>query len=205
LLYVLFLFRVVHAPTFDLEAYLCVNLFGRGWLFLAGTMAAWLWRLHGAALRERLRQVRWLVFGGADLILLLPVMALDLLLQWVAQRGFWAAEAPPHHAWHVVEAALWGSILFLLLVLPLRSRRVLVNPALRGVGVVSYSLFLVHIPVAFLVFHEVRTRMPGFLTSWNAETLLICAALLLACLALATLGYWTVERPFLVRKARLRR
>ncbi len=204
-LYVLFLLAVVQPPTIGLTIFFMTNVFGRGWLFLAGIVAAWVWRFHGAALRDRLARRRWLSLGGSEALLLLVVAALSLLLQWVSRVGFWAAENRPYHAWHVAEGVLWGSALLMVLLLPLRTRWLLVNPALGWVGLVSYSLFLNHIPIVALVLHLLQRRTPGHFTTWNAETLLVCGALLIACLLLATLTYWALERPFLARKAKLAR
>jgi peptidoglycan/LPS O-acetylase OafA/YrhL len=163
------------------------------------------WRFHGGELRERLAQVRWLSRGGSEALLLLTVAALSLLLQWVARVGFWTAENRPNHVWHLAEGVLWASVLLAVLLLPLRTRRLLVNPVLGWVGLVSYSLFLCHIPIVFIALHTLQWRMPGHFTTWNAESLVACGALLVACLLVSTFTYWTVERPFLVRKAKLDR
>jgi peptidoglycan/LPS O-acetylase OafA/YrhL len=203
--YVLFMFSTLSAPTLALTVYLHHNLFGRAPLFLSGIGAAWLWRRGGAALRDRLSSTRWMVRGGADALLLLTLVALSLLLQWVALVGFWQAENRPNHVWHVAEGILWATILLLLLAAPLRSRRLVVNPVLGWVGLVSYSLFLIHVPAVTIALHWLRDRYPGHFTRWNAESLAACAVILSACLLLSSVTYWAVERPFLRRKARLAR
>jgi peptidoglycan/LPS O-acetylase OafA/YrhL len=204
-LYVLFLLAIVQPPSFGMTVFFLTNVFGRGWLFLSGIVAAWVWRFHGAALRERFARMRWLSLGGSEAVLLLLLVALSLLLQWVAWVGFWTAENRPNHVWHLAEGALWASVLLLVLLLPLRARWLLVNPVLGAVGLVSYSLFLCHVPIVAIVLHLLQWRMPGHFITWNAESLLACGALLVACLLVSTLTYWTVERPFLVRKAKLAR
>jgi peptidoglycan/LPS O-acetylase OafA/YrhL len=204
-LYVLFVLAIVQPPGVGLTVFFQTNVFGRGWLFLSGIIAAWVWRFHGAALRERFARSRWLSLGGSEALLLLPLAALSLLLQWVAWVGFWTAENRPNHVWHLAEGPLWASILLLVLLLPLRTRWLLVNPALGAVGLVSYSLFLCHVPIVSVVLHVLQWRMPGHFTTWNAESLLACGGLLVGCLLVSTLTYWMVERPFLVRKATLAR
>ncbi len=202
-LYSLFLLRWVQAPSIDANLFLMDSVFGRGWLFLGGIAAAHVWCFHGPALRQRFARVRWLALGGADALLLLIVAALSMLLQWVAWVGFWAAQNRPNHAWHVLEAALWTGVLLALLLFPLRGKSLLVNPLSRGVGLVSYSLFLIHVPVVTIVLHRLQQSTPGHYRTWNAESLLVCGALLAVCLAGATLSYQAVERPCLRRKARL--
>ena len=203
--YVLFMVGILNAPTIDLTVNLHHNVFGRAPLFLSGVGAAWLWRRGGAALRDRLSSTGWMVHGGADALLLLTLVALSLLLQWVALVGFWQAESRPNHVWHVAEGILWATILLLLLAAPLRSKRLVVNPVLGWVGLVSYSLFLIHVPAVTIALHWLRNRYPGHFTRWNAESLAACAVILSACLLLSSVTYWAVERPFLRRKARLAR
>lgn len=203
--YGLFLARVVRGPTINLDVYLHYSLFGRAPLFLSGIGAAWLWRRRGAALRRRLAAPGWMARGGADVLLLLAILALSCILQWVAWVGFWEAERRPYHIWHVFEGLLWASVLLFLLIAPLRSKRLIVNPVLVWIGLVSYSLFLVHVPVVTLTLHVLQGAHPDHFTRWNGETVAVCAAILAVCLVLSTLTYWAVERPFLRRKARLPR
>jgi peptidoglycan/LPS O-acetylase OafA/YrhL len=203
--YILFMLHLLKASTMSLEVYLHYAVFGRAPLFLSGIAAAWLWRRDGAALRHRLANSAWMARGGADALLLLAAAALSWILQWVAWVGFWQAERQPDHIWHVAEGILWATILLLLLAAPLRSKRLIVNPVLGWVGLVSYSLFLIHVPAVTIALHRLQDANPGHFTRWNAESLAACVAILAACLLLSTLTYWAVERPFLRRKARLAR
>jgi len=203
--YVLFMIGIFNAPTLELTVNLHHNVFGRAPLFLSGVGAAWLWRREGAALRSRLAAAGWMARGGADALLLLALGGLSVLLQWVAWVGFWPAENRPNHVWHVAEGILWATVLLLLLAAPLRSKRLIVNPILGWVGLVSYSLFLIHVPAVTITLQALQARYPGHFTSWNVEALAACGTLLVACLLLSTLTYWAVERPFLRRKARLPR
>ena len=92
-----------------------------------------------------------------------------------------------------------------MLAAPLRSKRLIVNPIVGWVGLVSYSLFLIHLPAVTITLHALQARYPGHFTTWNVEALAACGTILVACLLLSTLTYWAVERPFLRRKARLPR
>ena len=203
--YGLFVIGILNPPNVQLTVYLHHNVFGRAPLFLSGIGAAWLWRRKGAALRSRLATTGWMARGGADALLLLAFGGLSVLLQWVSWLGFWQAENRPNHVWHVAEGILWATVLLLLLAAPLRSKRLIVNPIVGWIGLVSYSLFLIHVPAVTITLHALRARYPGHFTTWNFETLAACGTLLVACLLLATLTYWAVERPFLRRKARLPR
>ncbi|MEQ8801924.1 MAG: hypothetical protein RLP45_07790, partial [Haliea sp.] len=81
--------------------------------------------------------------------------------------------------------------------------RLLVNPALAITGKLSYSLYLVHVPVLFYFIYPVREHLgPGQFQSslWLYGT---GAAALLASLLLSWASYSLIERPFLRMKRRL--
>ncbi|HET9470528.1 MAG TPA: acyltransferase, partial [Usitatibacter sp.] len=205
LAYGTFVARLWHLPSMTWNIDLYSNVFGRAPLFMWGIFAAWLYRTHGTAIRERLAATPWIRRGGADVALAATFVALGYLLRWAVIRGFWDLEVTRRHPWHVVEGALWASILLLLLLAPLRTKRVLANPVLGAIGIVSFSLFIIHIPVVALTVLILRGRYPDALTAWNPGSAALMAAVFVACLAASVATYWTIERPFLVRKARLDR
>jgi peptidoglycan/LPS O-acetylase OafA/YrhL len=194
-----------HLPSLRWQLEMHSNVFGRSPLFLWGIFAAWLYRTHGDAIRTRLESVPWVRAGGADVALVLVFIALGLLLRWEVGWGFWDAEKPPRHAWHIVEGACWATVLLSLLLAPLRTKRLFANGLLGGLGVVSYSLFLIHIPVMALAVMRLRARTPGSYKVWGADSLALTVALFALCVSASIVTYWAIERPFLVRKARLDR
>lgn len=201
LAYGLFLARVLAAATPAGQMQLAGSIVGRGPQFIIGGAAAWLYlRLRAS----RSSAPAWWRQGGADLALLATLTALALLLQWVIAGGVQHSIFPPFHAWHLLEALLWAGVLLLVLLAPLRSKRLWSNPALEWLGLLSYSIYMWHLPVAWYVIPGLRRAGLLVAAGWSVAGLL--AALLVAalCLALSTLTYRWVERPFLVRKARLR-
>jgi peptidoglycan/LPS O-acetylase OafA/YrhL len=203
--YVTFLARLWHLPSLHWQLELNSNLFGRLPLFAYGITAAWIYRTHGPAIRDRLAASPWVRRGAADVALVAAFAVLAYVLRWAARHGFWEAEMPPRHAYHLVEGGLWASILLLLLLAPLRTKTLFSNRILGSIGVISFSLFIIHIPVlAFSVF-ILRAWYPGWFVAWDPASALLIAALFIACLAASVLTYWAIERPFLMRKARLDR
>jgi peptidoglycan/LPS O-acetylase OafA/YrhL len=177
-----------------------LSLFGRAPAFLVGAGVAWVWVRHSGALRTLTSR---LPTGLGDVVLLALLLLLGLLLQWAEFHNHWLVEAPPWHAWHVPEAALWGAVLLVLLGFPLAFRPLVDNPPLRWLGTISYSLYLVHFPVLAFGFAALRARWWPHLTTWNPAAAVASAGLLALCLLLATFTYRVIERPFLMAKSRV--
>jgi peptidoglycan/LPS O-acetylase OafA/YrhL len=178
------------------------SIIGRGPLFLFGILAAWFYRGHGETVRARLAATRWLAAGGADLLLAAVFLALAFLLRWSNARGFLTIEQTRWHVWHVPEGALWTAVLLILLLAPLRLKVLFSNRMLARLGVLSYSIYLLHLPVLRYSLRPARRLFPN-VTGWNATAACWFAIVTLLCVALASITYRFIERPFLVRKARL--
>jgi peptidoglycan/LPS O-acetylase OafA/YrhL len=179
------------------------SVIGRGPLFLSGILAAWFYRRHGEALRVRLRARRWLAAGGMDLLLVVVLIALGSLLRWSNIWGFMPLERTPWHIWHVLEGALWTLVLLIVLVGPLRARALVTHPLLIRLGVLSYSIYLLHLPILRYGMDLTRWLFPALVPgTWSAVAAGWFAIATLLCLGVTTLTYRHLERPFLIRKAR---
>ena len=201
LAYGLFLTQAVAASTIAGQVQLANSIIGRGPQFLVGGAAAWLFlRLRGSLPPAP----AWWRRGGADLALLATLTALALLLQWVIAGGVRHFIQVPFHAWHVVEALLWAGVLLLALLAPLRSKPLWNNPWLEWFGLLSYSIYMWHVPLAWTVILGMRRAGLAIPARWTIVGLLVALLVAALCLALSTLTYRWIERPFLVRKARLR-
>ena len=201
--YGVFLMHWFGAQTIPGELALGYSLFGRAPMFLAGIAAAWLYVHHGSALRARLSRNMILRHGGADVVLLAILTALAYVLRWVVLIGPHGYENPPYTAWHLPEVLLWTTVLLLLLVAPLRLKPLLSNPALNRLGVLSYSMYIWHVPV-FVGGVRLLSTYWRFSLGWNASTAVVASLLGPLCVALSELTYRLIERPFLIRKERLR-
>jgi peptidoglycan/LPS O-acetylase OafA/YrhL len=179
------------------------SVIGRGPLFVLGILSAWLWQRHGPALRVRLAASRFMALGGADVALLLVLLTLGYLLRWSTFRGFMALEVTGEYLWHVPEGVLWTAVLLLVVLFPLRTRVLIVNPLATKLGILSYSIYVLHQPVLEYTLWPWRTLLPHAGLGW--DPLIGCWFVLatVSCVALAIFTYRVIERPFLVRKARL--
>lgn len=122
---------------------------------------------------------------------------------WAASLGLKAAEQwlPLYHG---IEALLWAGVLVALLNVRGRALGLFANPVLGHLGKVSYSLYLVHLPVQIYFLAPLMMRWgQGKIPLLAADSLWRIMLSALAVWGLACLAYWLVERPFLRLKAYL--
>src|SRR5204862_400665 len=81
-------------------------------------------------------------------------------------------------------------------------KAVLVNPLLARLGVLSYSIYLIHFPLITHAMPVIRGRFGLTVWRWEPRAALVLACVAVPCLALSTLTYRFIERPFLERKSR---
>lgn len=192
----------LHLSTIDGQLALARSVFGRAPQFGFGIFVAWLYSHWGMQIRAWCAARPWMRNGGCDALFIATLTALGFLLQAVIARGQFSAEGN-WLAWHVLEGALWAAVLLVVLAAPGRLTSLLVNPILLRLGVISYSVYLVH--GQLLAFGLVTLRRAQLIprAGWNTPNVLAIVFLALACLAVSTATYVLIERPFLRRKRRL--
>lgn len=184
----------------DKSFLLTKSVFARAPAFLAGIAAAaiWLRLLQGSALSRQRPLARW----GVLLLLLTALVLLERLLLAVTQMGTGAAESS-WHIHHSYEAALWAVIMLCLLLGDLPAKGLLVNRGLAIVGKLSYSLYLVHVPVLFYLIYPMRESMGAAAYHASGWLYLVPMVALALSLALSLASYQWLEKPFLRRKRAL--
>jgi len=186
----------------DMRMHLGFSLFGQGPIFLAGIGAAWIHTRYGAAVRDACARRAWLRNGGADVVLLGVVLLFGMMLQRVVFAGFWTAEQI-FPSWHVVEGVAWAAVVLIVLLLPLRLRPLIASRPLQLVGVVSYSMYLCHLPLfEWLIrfWTSLGGSPPG--DSLGFQVIAV-AGLVLVAIGVSAVTYAVIERPFLMRKAQV--
>ena len=186
-----YLLRVV-GPEEPLTGFLLTkSVFARLPAFICGAAAAAL--ADTASVQRRLAPA---VRGVGALLAAACLLPLLLAVARMTERS---AEAlwPTYHLW---EALCW-SILVLALAGggPAPWRAALVNPAMAVLGKLSYSIYLVHVPVLFYAVYPLRAAGAGF-----DELLPRVAVASAVTLGISALTYLAVERPFLRLKGRLK-
>jgi peptidoglycan/LPS O-acetylase OafA/YrhL len=198
LVYTIYLLDWYRPLTVNGALTLSSSLFGRSPLFVCGIAASAVYLRFGDQLREWLAANRFFRGGGSDAAMMLLLAALGLTLQWSISIGAVRSYVPPGSAFHVVEGIVWSVVVLLVLVAPLRLKGLLHNRAFEHVGVLSYSIYMVHVPV-FATFLWLQHN--GYCSRvWSPGTAAIAAAMLAAVYLLSRLTYRFIEQPFLRRK-----
>jgi peptidoglycan/LPS O-acetylase OafA/YrhL len=194
----------LHAGSIPGQMALLHSVVGRGPLFLWGIFAAVVYHVWGPTLRTRLAATGWLRLGGADLLLAATLLVEAGLLRWTVSIGarWMSTQDQP---WHIMNGALWAAFLLLLLLFPLASKGLFSNRVLARLGIVSYSIYLIHLPffAYSLSFARFLLADDERLYRWTTLSLGVAALLCAALYVFSEVSFRFIERPFLLYKRRL--
>ncbi|MDH0098705.1 acyltransferase [Pseudomonas sp. GD04158] len=169
------------------------SIFGRGPAFLVGGLCGWVYLRQGCS---------WLLDYPRRQALLAAVSlaALLWLMRWYGMTGQkLALTVMPFY--HDVEAVLWGGLLLCSLGLANWVKGLFINPLFNHFGSISYSLYLVHVPVQFYLLYPLVASADGALPV--LQTLAAVVVSFLVSWGGAILCYRLIELPFLKLKAHL--
>ena len=119
-----------------------------------------------------------------DLVLLACLVALAALVRPVVHGGYFIWNLPPRHVWHVPEGVCWAIVLLIVLQGQLLVRPLLVNAPLARLGVLSYSIYLLHLPILRYSL-TVSRRAFGLAGVWSIGNVVWLVATLTATVALS--------------------
>lgn len=141
--------------------------------------------------------------GAWRLAALPAAVLLGMLLHEVALTG--TTEASERLPWlHAPEAVLWGVLLLAAVGADGPVSRVLLNPLLRHFGRISYSLYLVHLPVlSYVLLPRSLTLGQGNPALFDATGLALLTKGIALAWAAALAAHLLVEQPFLRMKSRI--
>src|SRR5690554_1280848 len=191
----LLLFKlVIHASVADPMHVFYSTLPGRLDQFLIGMAAGVLY----AKYREPLARHGVLLFIGASLY------CYSMLYLLARHASTFSADRhePLWIVWASLEAVGWALLIVGYLSLPAVRGRLAewVGAVLMHCGKISYSFYLLHASVLFLWQEHLGVWLPTpwFATNFVANLLIV----LLLCIAVASLSYACIERPFLAQRRR---
>lgn len=178
------------------------SIFGRASAFALGIMAAAFIERYGERATEWLRRTAVGGLQRADVLLLATVAVLTALLLVVGPIDYRELEGT-YPAWHLPEGFLWTTLLVTLLLSRPVLTRPMVNPVTLTIGVLSYSIFLVHMPLLVHGTSLVRYWAPGTTAARGSLPMGIWLGIGVVVILVSTLSYWTIERPAITLGARL--
>jgi len=158
---------------------------------------------YGTALRNLGARHGWRARLVGDVLLVTTVLALGRLLQWNVTAGSYVQFETAWPVWRIPESMLWGMVLLLLVVVPMHVKPLVANRVSARLGVMSYSIYLVHTPLVLYWRDLINAWFPGVLRGWTPASATAVLALAAIVLTLASITYRLIERPAMQRKARV--
>jgi len=178
---------------------LLYSLFGKGYIFIIGILLSWFVLKYENKLKSIGNNVL-LQNGAADFFFFLIILAIGLLLKWVSKVNYWNAEIMIFN-WHFLEALLWSLFIITILFLPIRIKPLFSNVVLKKIGMISYSIFLIHVPVIWYGIILFSNIASCFHQS-NLHPIILLISLFIITIILSSITYRFIERPFLKLKTK---
>jgi peptidoglycan/LPS O-acetylase OafA/YrhL len=171
------------AAGFELKYQLILSGIGQAPAFAIGLFLAFTHCRHKKSTLSR----------GASRI---TILGLFVTLGWVLLPA--ARMGPESYIWHAPwyvapEALIWAAVIWVMLNREPSTVSLLDNRVTRYFGRISFSLYLVHMPVIQLILSQKQ-----HLSLWLALLLVFVLSLMLAQLL-----FWLIESPFMVLKTKL--
>lgn len=169
--------------SFEFKFQLILSVFGQLPAFLAGLFLAILYHRYPSRMISHFHGI----FGVLALVSLLGVALLPqaregaLIFMWSTPSFIW------------LESLLWGGIVWIMLNRKPPPLSTIDNRLTRYFGKISFSLYLVHMPILALVLKYLGT----------SKLLVDFLIAIILSVATAQMCYWIVERPFLTLKTKL--
>lgn len=187
-------------PADELGYFYTKSLFGRLPAFLVGILAARLYIILKSPIlayvdRSGLRLL-------ASVVFMVLLLGLGLVLQACTTIG----DAEVERSWHIHhtwEALLWAGMLLCLVLAKPWGERLLLNRPFAIVGKLSYSLYLVHVPILFYLIYPAKETVGAEVYSNSLEAIAYPLLALALSLGLSLLTYRFIELPFLNLKKRI--
>lgn len=187
-------------PAKSMTYFYTKSLFGRFPAFLIGILAAVLFlnlkRRAGVGSPKKSLRFISMVMSICFIFVLGVVLQKSAIMGDAEAEKFW-------HIRHAYEALLWAALMLTLILGKPIGSILLTNRAMAITGKISYSLYLIHVPILFYIIYPAKTSLGA--QAYASSPYLYGYALLslLASLVLAACTYKLIEVPFLNLKHKL--
>jgi peptidoglycan/LPS O-acetylase OafA/YrhL len=101
---------------------------------------------------------------------------------------------------YLIESALFFVLMFVLMNFKSNLRIIIVNPVFNVLGILSYSIYLCHVPIMHATLIKALTKNPALTTGITEETKIASIACVTLTLALSIITYTFIEKVFLLFK-----
>jgi peptidoglycan/LPS O-acetylase OafA/YrhL len=176
------------------------SLFGRLPAFLVGILSALIYTRYASTLKSLSNRGVMTYISTAAFIVIFYL--LGLVIQASINMGDGEAEGS-WHVRHTYEAILWSAAMLVLVLGRPIGRQLLVNKVMALCGKLSYSLYLLHVPVLFYIIYPIKKSMNSDVYLNSLYLYIVPALGLLLCFILAMFSYKFIELPFLNLKRKL--
>jgi len=176
------------------------SIFGRLPAFLFGAFAAWIYLKLKDPVSSYENQLGTRLVSTVLCVVFIYI--LGLVLQVSANLGDNYAEKH-WHIRHTYESVLWAAIVLCFVLVKPFGSGLLVNRSMAITGKLSYSLYLIHVPVIFFLIYPAKESM-GLDQYADSLWLFINPFIALALsLVMSAVTYRLIELPFLNMKHRI--
>ncbi|MFZ3154708.1 acyltransferase family protein [Pseudomonas sp.] len=167
---------------FEFKYRMILSVFGQMPAFLVGTAIALAYKKSQMVIPEKQASIFLLILMLCLILVLVPSAKIG------PERYIW--ESP----WYVLpEAGIWGGIMLVMLMRRAPDDNFINNRITRYFGKISFSLYLIHMPIIYLVLTHGNIAAPELATFLAIALSLVTAQFL----------YWTIEKPSLSLKNKL--
>ncbi len=188
------IYLLLNTNLFNMMSPLTNSLIDRGCAFFAGALAAWL----------SLSKPSWLAKSrglSSDIVLCMALCALVAILLWYGKVDqFQAMIRQP--LFHYFEATLWAIILYCLIQPKSILKPVFCNAPFDFLGRISYSLYLLHVPLIFYIVFPFLHSSKKTTKLFDFELSIAVIASAFASVVLSSICYRFIEAPFLRLKTK---
>jgi peptidoglycan/LPS O-acetylase OafA/YrhL len=177
------------------------NLAGRWPIFLVGILLAYIQKEYGDMVKRfSYRKNSKGILG--DFLLLVSCGTIVIFGAEISRRyGIIAANIGFFHHF-LIEGLLFFVLMFVLMNFKSNLRVIIVNPVFNVLGVISYSIYLCHIPVMRATVFKVLINKPVITNGFTKELLIASAACAVLTFVISIFTYTFIEKIFLLFKMR---
>ena len=186
-----------HASLQDSKL-LTLSIFGRLPAFAAGIGCAYIYlAIEKKLLPTQMNRPAWRI--GGTILMFFNLVILGLVLQKSSAIGGFKSELIWHQK-HIYESLCWSMILLVILCCKPYGKQLFVNPVMSVLGKLSYSIYLVHLPVQFYLFYSFVDKL-GKIQTMTPQLWLLFFLSLAIIVIVSLLTYNVIEKPFLKLKS----